>query len=184
MVNYVCGFNQSETEKYFEWIIIIFPSTGQLLSSCWLFYLIFLEIMPNLPDRHFKFCKQNTAMLTVLHENLLYKTSTRHRQLKAEQDCNHRQLFCYYCSLSVWRNNQRKFCWKIFTHSDFSPNQGRIQEFLIWGVHTLVRKGLFNFFVPNYFSPTPHSTSCWEGRDDYEFLNLWTFLEGFTIPGI
>ena len=23
MVNYVCGFNQSETEKYFEWIIII-----------------------------------------------------------------------------------------------------------------------------------------------------------------
>ena len=27
--------------------------------------------------RHFKFCKQNTAH--VLHENLLYKTSTRHR---------------------------------------------------------------------------------------------------------
>ena len=23
MVNYACGFNQSETEKYFEWIIII-----------------------------------------------------------------------------------------------------------------------------------------------------------------
>ena len=22
MVNYACGFNQSETEKYFEWIIL------------------------------------------------------------------------------------------------------------------------------------------------------------------
>ena len=25
MVNYACGFNQSETGKYFEWIIILFP---------------------------------------------------------------------------------------------------------------------------------------------------------------
>ena len=29
MVNYACGFNQSETEKYFEWIIIvIYPNEG------------------------------------------------------------------------------------------------------------------------------------------------------------
>ena len=30
--------------------------------------------------RHIKFGKQNTAMLIVLRENLLYKTSTRHRK--------------------------------------------------------------------------------------------------------
>ena len=27
--------------------------------------------------------------------------------------------------------------------------------------------------MANYFSPTPPSTSHWEGRDDYVFLNLW-----------
>ena len=55
--------------------------------------------------------------------------------------------------------------------------QGEIQEFFIGGgggeVPILVQKGLLNFFVANYFSPTPHPTSHWEGRDDYVFLNLW-----------
>ena len=40
-------------------------------------------------------------------------------------------------------------------------------------VQILVQKGLLNFFVANYFSPTPPPTSHWEGRDDYVFLNLW-----------
>ena len=42
MVNYACGFNQSETGKYFEWIIINFttfllqPLTGVVSSkSAW-----------------------------------------------------------------------------------------------------------------------------------------------------
>ena len=50
MVNYACGFNQSETGKYFEWIIITVPSkrnTRVLLLSlvtylpiCYLVWLI------------------------------------------------------------------------------------------------------------------------------------------------
>ena len=35
-------------------------------------------------------------------------------------------------------------------------NQGRIRE-LDWGIQTLVQKGLLNFFIANYFSPTPHT---------------------------
>ena len=34
-------------------------------------------------------------------------------------------------------------------------NQGRIQEFFIGGVQTLVQKGLLNFFAANYFSAGP-----------------------------
>ena len=38
--------------------------------------------------------------------------------------------------------------------------QGRIQEFLIRGVQTLVQKGLLRYsFEANYFSPTPSLTS-------------------------
>ena len=40
-------------------------------------------------------------------------------------------------------------------------------------VQILVQKGLLNFFVANYFSPTPPRTGHWEGRDEYVFLNLW-----------
>jgi len=48
--------------------------------------------------------------------------------------------------------------------SEICKQQGRIQEFLIGGgggeeVQTLVQKGLLNFFVANYFSPTPLPTS-------------------------
>ena len=31
MVNYACGLNQSETGKYFEWIIIINMSSGSVV---------------------------------------------------------------------------------------------------------------------------------------------------------
>ena len=34
---------------------------------------------------------------------------------------SHRQLFRYYCSSSVWRNNEIKLL-KISVHSDLSPN--------------------------------------------------------------
>ena len=37
----------------------------------------------------------------------------------------------------------------------------------------LDQKELLNFFLVNYFSPTPHPTSHWEGRDNYVFLHLW-----------
>ena len=77
------------------------------------------------------------------------------KELKTEQDCNHRQLFCYYCSLSVWHNNQRKFCWKISTHSDFSPNQGRIQEFLIGGSKLWFAKDCSTFLCQITFPPHP-----------------------------
>ena len=33
-------------------------------------------------------------------------------------------------------------------------NQGRIRE-LDWGIQTLLQKGVLNFFITNYFSPTP-----------------------------
>ena len=33
-------------------------------------------------------------------------------------------------------------------------NQGRIRE-LDWGIQTLVQKGVLNFFIANYLSPTP-----------------------------
>ena len=44
------------------------------------------------------------------------------KEPKTEQDHTHRQLFHYYCSSSVWRNNQRKLWWKISAHSALSPN--------------------------------------------------------------
>ena len=40
----------------------------------------------------------------------------------------------------------------------FQRKQGRIQEWEGGGA-TLVQKGLLNFFVANYFSPTPPPTS-------------------------
>ena len=42
----------------------------------------------------------------------------------------------------------------------------------------LVQKGLLNFLVANYFSPTSPPTSYWEGRDDYVFLNPWKPVAG------
>ena len=66
-----------------------------------------------------------------------------------------------------------------YLHAPATSLQGEIQEFFIAGgggkVQILVQKGLLNFFVAYYFSPTPHPTSHWEGRDDYDyvFLNLW-----------
>ena len=33
-------------------------------------------------------------------------------------------------------------------------NQGRMRE-LDWGIQTLVQKGVLNFFIANYLSPTP-----------------------------
>ena len=79
---------------------------------------------------------------------------TRH-QHDTERTHNHRQVFCYYCSLSVWHNNQRKLCWKISTHSDFSPNQGRIQEFLIGGSKLWFAKDCSTFLCQITFPPHP-----------------------------
>ena len=40
-------------------------------------------------------------------------------------------------------------------HIDYTiANQGRIRE-LDWGIQTLVQKGVLNFFIANYLSPTP-----------------------------
>ena len=40
-------------------------------------------------------------------------------------------------------------------HIDYTiANQGRIRE-LDWGIQTLVQKGVLNFFIVNYLSPTP-----------------------------
>ena len=53
-----------------------------------------IKIWPaKITSRHIKFCKQNTAMLILLRENLLCKTSTR---LKTERGCSHRQMFRYH----------------------------------------------------------------------------------------
>ena len=40
----------------------------------------FLKYNLHVNCRHIKFCKQNTAMLIVLRENYLCKTSTQHRK--------------------------------------------------------------------------------------------------------
>ena len=42
-------------------------------------------------------------------------------------------------------------------HLSPSEIQGRIQECFIEGVQTLVQKGLLNFFVANYFTPSHQS---------------------------
>ena len=40
-------------------------------------------------------------------------------------------------------------------HIDYTiANQGRIRE-LDWGIQTLVQKGVLNFAIVNYLSPTP-----------------------------
>ena len=41
MVNYACGFNQSETGKYFEWIIIIFIESFDSTVSFFLQHIQF-----------------------------------------------------------------------------------------------------------------------------------------------
>ena len=48
----------------------------------------------------------------------LQDINTTPKEPKTEQDHTHRQLFRYYCSSSVWHNNQRKLWWKISAHSD------------------------------------------------------------------
>ena len=41
MVNYVCGFNQSEMGKYFEWIIVVFITPTVVIEMIF-FLLCFL----------------------------------------------------------------------------------------------------------------------------------------------
>ena len=43
------------------------------------------------------------------------------KELKTERDCSHKELFCPFWRLSVWRNNPIKRWWKISAHSDFKP---------------------------------------------------------------
>ena len=65
MVNYACGFNQSEMGKYFEWIIIIIQTAGDgdgqelwLQQSC-LFYatdLLLWNLALKSPFKYYDCC--------------------------------------------------------------------------------------------------------------------------------
>ena len=58
--------------------------------------------------------------------------------------------------------NRRTAIWNVFVKMLIVIKvygQGRIQEFMIWGVQTLDQEGLLNFYVANYLSPTSPSTS-------------------------
>ena len=96
-------------------------------------------------------------MLTVLHENLLYKTSTRHRKNSKQSkivtiDSCFAIIVAYQCGVTNRESSVEKYPHTLILAL---LNQGRIQEFLIGGSKLWFAKDCSTFLCQITFPPHP-----------------------------